>query len=33
MIYSLEVLNSAEIEISDAFICYEEKVAGLGQRF
>jgi hypothetical protein len=33
MNYSLQILNSAEIEILDAINYYEGKVIGLGQRF
>lgn len=33
MKYSLQIINSAEIEISETFNYYEEKVIGLGQRF
>ncbi|WP_339703772.1 type II toxin-antitoxin system RelE/ParE family toxin [Algoriphagus aquimarinus] len=33
MKYSLQILNSAEIEISDAINYYERKLIGLGQRF
>ncbi|WP_368670766.1 type II toxin-antitoxin system RelE/ParE family toxin [Algoriphagus sp. AGSA1] len=33
MTYNLHILNSAELEISEAFTYYEGKASGLGLRF